>query len=58
MNKFVSFTLLTYFPLEIADDIKSCASILSSSVKKRYLVKQLLLHEPDDIIWRIDPPDW
>ena len=47
-----------HLPLDIAEDIRSCASILSSSVRNKYLVKQLLDQEPEDIIWRIDPPDW
>ena len=39
-----------YPPLEMALDIRSCASILSSSVKNRYLVKHVLDQEPEDII--------
>ena len=47
-----------YPPLEMALDIRSCASILSSSVKNRYLVKQVLDQEPEDIFCRMEPPTW
>ena len=48
----------SYFPSDMAVEIKSWASSLSSSVRNRYLVKHVLDHEPEDIIWRIEPPTW
>ena len=43
---------------DMAVAISIWASKRSSSVKKRYLVKQVDDQDPDAIIWRIDPPTW